>query len=128
AAVDHAMSLAERGKTDAAWTAMTHLLIEYPENHNVCYGMGTVHAIKGEYKESVKWFDKAISIFPYFVEAYFNKATSYQKQLDVANAIRAYRKVVEMGDPNYIPVKQAISFLDNMAVSIPRIEGGCVPF
>ena len=122
-AVDHAMDFAERGKTDAAWAAMTRLSNEHPENHSVCYGMGTMHAIKGEHKESVKWFDKAISIFPYFVEAYFNMAVSYQKQFDVGNAIRAYRKVVELGDPNDMPAKQARSFLDDMAVSIRRTEG-----
>lgn len=122
-AVDHVMGLAEQGKTDAAWAVMTRLSNAHPNNHSVCYGMGTVHAIKGEYKESIKWFDKAISIFPYFVEAYFNMAVSYQKQFDVGNAIRAYRKVVELGDPNDMPVKQARSFLDGMAASIRRTEG-----
>lgn len=122
-AVDSAMELAERGKTDAAWTAVTRLLGENPRNHSVCYGMGTLHAIKGEYKESIKWFDKAISIFPYFVEAHFNKAVSYQKQLDVGNAIRAYSKVMELGDPNDTPAKQAKSFLDDMAAAIRRTEG-----
>ncbi|MDO9012987.1 MAG: tetratricopeptide repeat protein [Gallionella sp.] len=122
-AVDNALGLAERGKTDAAWTAMTDLSNEYPMNHSVCYGMGTVHAIKGEYKESVKWFDKAISIFPYFVEAYFNLAVSYQNLFDLGNAIRAYRKVVELGDSNDIPAKEARSFLEDMAASIRQTEG-----
>lgn len=122
-AVNSAMELAERGNTGAAWTAVTSLLRENPRNHLVCYGMGTLHAIKGEHKEAIKWFDKAISIFPYFVEAHFNKAVSYQKQLDVGNAIRAYRKVVELGDPNDTPAKLAVSFLDDMAVSIRQHEG-----
>jgi tetratricopeptide (TPR) repeat protein len=122
-AVDNALDFAERGKTDAAWAAMTRLSNEHPENYYVCYGMGTVHTFKGEHKESVKWFVKAIAIFPYFVEAYFNMAVSYQEQFDISNAIRAYRKVVELGDPNDMPAKQARSFLDTMAVSIRRIEG-----
>ena len=92
------------------------------EEPPVCYGMGTVHAIKGEYKESVKWFDKAISIFPYFVEAYFNMAVSYQKQLDVGNAIRAYRKVVELASKRYAR-KACQIVLDGMAVAIRRTEG-----
>lgn len=122
-AVDSAMELAERGNTDAAWAALTQLLNEQPRNHSVCYGMGTLHAIKSEYKEAIEWFDKAISIFPYFVEAYFNMALVYQKQFDVGSAIRAYRKVVELGDPNDTPAKQAKSFLDGMAASIRRTEG-----
>src|SRR6266446_5413395 len=85
--------------------------------------MGTLHAISGDFKESINWFDKAISTFPYFVEAHFNKAVSYQKLFDVGNAIRAYRKVLELGDPSDTPAKQARSFLDGMAASIRKSDG-----
>lgn len=123
AAIDSAMELAEQGKTDAAWTAVTRLLRDHPRDHLVCYGMGVLHAIKGEVKEAIKWFDKAISIFPYFVEAHYNKGAAYQKQLDIGNAIRSYRKVVEFGDPNDLPAKQAQSFLDTMAAAILQSNG-----
>jgi tetratricopeptide (TPR) repeat protein len=123
AAVDSAMGLAERGKTNEAWTALTQLLGEHSDNHHVCYGMGTLHAISGDFKESIKWFDKAISAFPYFVEAYFNKAVSHQKLFDIGNAVRAYRKVLELGDPGDTPAQQARSFLDSMAAFIPQNDG-----
>jgi tetratricopeptide (TPR) repeat protein len=122
-AVDSAMELCERGKMDAAWAQVTQLLREHPENHMVCYAMGVLHAVKGEYEESIKWFDKAISTYPYFVEAHFNKAVSYQKQFKIAQAVYAYRKVVELGDPNDAPARQARSFLDDIAVAIRRNEG-----
>jgi len=122
-AVNAAMELAERGKKNEAWTALTRLLGEHPDNHLVCYGTGTLHAISGDFKESINWFDKAISTFPYFVEAHYNKAVSYQKLFDVGNAVRAYRKVVELGDPSDTPAKQARSFLDNMAASIRQSDG-----
>jgi tetratricopeptide (TPR) repeat protein len=122
-AVNTAMELAERGKTNEAWTVLTKLLGEHPDNHLVCYGMGTLHAISGDFKESIKWFDKALSTFPYFVEAHFNKAVSYQKLFDVGNAILAYRKVLELGDPSDTPAKQARSFLDGMAASIYQSDG-----
>jgi tetratricopeptide (TPR) repeat protein len=122
-AVDSAMELCERGKMDAAWAQVTQLLSEHPENHMVCYAMGVLHAVKGEYQESIKWFDKAISTYPYFVEAHFNKAVSYQKQFKIDQAVYAYRKVVELGDPNDTPARQARSFLDDIAVAIRRNEG-----
>lgn len=122
-AVNSAMELAERGKTNEAWTALTKLLSDHPDNHLVCYGMGTLHAISGDFKESINWFDKAISTFPYFVEAHYNKAVSYQKLFDVGNAIRAYRKVVELGDSNDTPAKQSRSFLDSIAASIHQSDG-----
>ncbi|MFZ4537675.1 tetratricopeptide repeat protein [Propionivibrio sp.] len=122
-AVNFAMELAERGKTNEAWAALNKLLGGHPDNHRVCYGMGTLHAISGDFKESINWFEKAISIFPYFVEAHFNKALSHQKLFDVGNAVRAYRKVLEYGDPRDTPAKQARSFLDSMAASIRENDG-----
>lgn len=122
-AVDSAMELCERGITDEAWVQVTRLLRDHPGNHMVCYGMGVLHATKGEHKEAIKWFDKAISTYPYFVEAHFNKAVAYQKQLNVGEAIRAYRKVVELGDPNDTLARQARSFLADMAVFIRHNEG-----
>lgn len=122
-AIDSAMDLCERGNTDAAWAQVTQLLREHPENHVVCYAMGVLHAVKGEHKEAIPWFDKAISIYPYFVEAHFNKALAYQKQFNIAQAVYAYRKVVELGDPNDVPARQARSFLDDVAVAIRRNEG-----
>ena len=122
-AVESAMDLSERGKMDAAWAQVTQLLRDHPENHMVCYAMGVLHAVKAEYQESIKCFDKAISTYPYFVEAHFNKAVSYQKQFKIAQAVYAYRKVVELGDPNDAPARQARSFLDDIAVAIRRNEG-----
>jgi tetratricopeptide (TPR) repeat protein len=122
-AVNSAMELAERGKTNEARLAITKLLVEHPDNHLVCYGMGTLYALSGDFKESINWFDKAILIFPYFVEAHYNKAVSYQKLFDIGNAIRAYRKVLELGDPNDTPAIQSRLFLDKMAASIHQTEG-----
>lgn len=122
-AVDSALEFCENGKIDAAWTAMTRLLREHPRDHNVCYGMGVLHAVKCEYNEAIKWFDKATSIFPYFVEAHYNKAVAYQKQLYIGKAVRAYRKVLEIGDPNDTPAKEAQSFLDFLAATIFKSEG-----
>ncbi len=102
---------------------MTGLLRKHPRNHTVCFGMGVLCALKEEHKEAIGWFDKATGIFPYFIEAHFNKAVAYQRQLDVANAIRAFRKVVEVGDPNEPEVKQAQSFLDHIAETLHRNDG-----
>lgn len=122
-AVDAALELCEQGKADAARSQVARLLAEHPRNHMVCYAMGVLHALKGEYKESIPWFDKSIAIYPYCVEAHFNKAVSYQKQCKLAQAVHAYRKVVALGDPDDVPAKQARSFLGDIAVAIRRHEG-----
>jgi len=122
-AVNAALELCEQGKTDVAWTRMTRLLQAHPKNHSVCYAMGVLHGFKNEHQEAIKWFDKAIAIYPYFVEAHFNKGVSHQKELQLAEAVYAYRRVVALGDPNDVPAKQAQAFLNTMAASIPRING-----
>ncbi len=122
-AVDAALALAESGKTNAAWMALTSLRAKHPDNHLVCYAVGTLHAISGDLKEAIKWFDKSISVYPFFVEAYFNKAVSHQKLYDVSNAVRAYRKVLELGAPKDASTNHAKAFLDDMAAAILKNEG-----
>jgi tetratricopeptide (TPR) repeat protein len=117
-AVNEAAQLAQRGKNDQAQAAMERLLREHPANHTVHFGMGILHAIRGEHLESIPWFDRATAIYPYFAEAHFNKAVACQKELDVAGAIRAYRKVVEVGDPQDPEVARAKRFLADVAATI----------
>ncbi len=123
AAVDAAMKLVERGDVRRAGDALARLLREYPRDHMVRYGMGTLHAFKGEHQEAIRYFDQAIAIYPYFVEAHFNRAVACQKQVDLSGAIRGFRRVVEVGDPNDPPVAQARSQLKNMAEIIRETEG-----
>ncbi len=122
-AANDALELVQRGKKGEAWTALTGLLRDHPRNHTVCYAMGTLYGIEGKHEEAIEWFDRALAIYPYFVEAHFNKAVSYQKQLDVGNAIRSYRKVVELGNSGDTTGMQAKSFLDGVAATILRIDG-----
>ncbi len=122
-AVNAAMELAESGKVEQARQAIDALHREHPHNHLVYYAEGTLSAIDGEHAESLKWFDKAIAIYPYFLEAHFNRAVAYQKQLDVGNAVRAYQKVIEIGDSEESCVEQAQSFIDSFAKSIRRSDG-----
>lgn len=122
-AVNTALERAQRGDIQRAMATLTGLLREHPCNHDVCYGLGTLYAIQGESQEAIRWFDKAIAIYPYCIEAHFNRAVAYEKQMDVAMAVRSFRKVVEFGDPNEPEVTQAHAFIDHMAEVIQRTEG-----
>jgi len=98
-AVDRALTMVESGQLPAGESILADLLLKHPDIHSVQYAMGTVCALKGEYEESIAYLDKAIEIFPYFVEAWFNKGMSHQKTLDVGKMLRSYQKVIELGDP-----------------------------
>ena len=121
--VGDALEIAQRGSMERAWATMDGLLRKHPENHMVCYGMGTLHGLRGDYKKAVEWLDKATGIFPLFAEAHFNKAVSFQKLLELVNAIRSFRKVVAVGNASDPEVKEAQSFLDDMAASIRKSDG-----
>jgi len=95
----------------------------YPDYHTVHFGMGVVHAFREQYDEAIRRFKKALDIFPYFIDAQFNLAVSYQKKLDVGNTIKAYQKVVELGSGDDELVRQARDFLSDMEKSIRKAQG-----
>jgi tetratricopeptide (TPR) repeat protein len=122
-AVNRILALAEHRPADESRTMMEDLLRDNPGNHTVYFGMGVLHVMQGEPRQSIRWFDQATEIYPYFVEAHFNKALAHQKDLDIANAVRAYRKVVDVGDPEEQEVQQARELLADIAAGIRRHSG-----
>lgn len=121
--VNDAMDMVQRGKTREAMAVLTGLLPDHPLHHDIPYGIGVIHAVKGDYEESIKWFDRAISIYPYSIESHYNKAVSFQKLLDVPNCIRSYQKVVSIGPSDDPEVAKARSRVEDMAAAILKTEG-----
>jgi tetratricopeptide (TPR) repeat protein len=78
---------------------ISELLKQHPDIHTAHYAMGVICVMRKHYDEAIAYFDKAIEIYPYFVEAWFNKGASHQKKLEVREMLKAYQKVVEIGDP-----------------------------
>jgi tetratricopeptide (TPR) repeat protein len=122
-AVDRALVMVERGNISSGERIISELLVKYPDIHTVQYAMGVVCAFKGKYDKAIAYFDKAIDIFPYFVEAWFNKGTSHQKKLEVSEMIRAFQKVVELGDPGEDFVKQAKNMINKFEKRIRKESG-----
>jgi Flp pilus assembly protein TadD len=122
-AVDAALEIASEGREDKAFEEMERLVAEHPRNHDVCYGMGTLHGMNGNSSEAVKWFGKAVTIFPYFPEAHYNMGVAYSKLYDIGNMALAYRKAVEYGDPQEEYYHSAKSGLQKMAEVIMQSSG-----
>jgi tetratricopeptide (TPR) repeat protein len=121
--VDEALKLIEYGSVDHGSDLLGGLMAEHPDYYMVQYGMGVVHAFRKQYDKAIRFFGKALEEFPYFLEAQFNLAVSYQKKLDVGNAIKAYRKVVEMGASGNVMTEQARDFLSGMEESVRKSDG-----
>jgi len=122
-AVDQALAMVEKGDIKKGRAIITDLRKDYPRNHMVHYGMGVVHALSGENDEAIKCFDKAIDIFPYLIEAHFNKGVAYKKKLDITNTIKAFKEVIAIGSPNDSMVKQAKNFIEGMEENVLETNG-----
>lgn len=80
--------------------------------------------MKGNYSDSITYFDKCLEIFPYFVEAWlFNKGASHKILLDVGNTIKSFQKVLKFGDRKDHFVITAHEFLRDMEGKIHRDTG-----
>ena len=68
----------------------------------VQYGMGTLYAVKGQLEEAISHFKKAVDLFPYFAEAYYNLGVAYKKKLDISNMAKSLEKAIRMSDSKNI--------------------------
>lgn len=121
--LDQALTMVERGNLPGAEKTVTELMRQHPDLHSVQYAMGVICAMKKDYDCSIQYFDKAVEIFPYFVEAWHNKAVSHQKKLEIPEMIMAFKKVVEFGNPEDGHVRQAKDRLVDLDKSVR--ERGC---
>lgn len=122
-AVDNALTLAAKGNLTKGEILLTGLKDKHPNLYKVQYGMGTLHAMKGNYRESVFFLGKCLEQFPYFIEAWFNKAVAHKNLMDIGNTVKSFRKVIEFGDRDHHLVVKAQNFLREIEMSISRNFG-----
>ncbi len=122
-AVDEALALVEAGDMQGAHKEMLRLKRDHPKNHMVHYGLGVAHAFKEELDEAIRCFDEAIKIFPYFLEAHFNKAIAYKKKFDIGNMVKTFREVIAMGRHDDEKVLEAKTFLRNLEKQCLHTDG-----
>lgn len=121
--VDNAMEMAEKGSVSSAENEITKLLIKHPNNHSVQFAMGVICLIKKNDDGAIKYFDRAIAIFPDFIEAWFNKGAAHQQRLEVREMIHSYQKVIELGDPKEDFVRQAKNVLTGFEKQVKKESG-----
>lgn len=122
-AVDQALAMVERGQIREGERVISKLLKTHPDIHTVQFAMGVICAMEGRFNEAITYFDKAILIYPYFVEAWFNKGTAHQENLDIKETIRAFQKVIKIGDPADDLVHKARNFIEGMEKQLHEESG-----
>jgi tetratricopeptide (TPR) repeat protein len=121
-AVEYALALCEKRSFSKAHAILQELLAAHPRNHDIYYGMGLYHALQGHDDKALGYLDRATDIFPYFVEAYFNKGVIYKNKQDIKRMINTFQKVIEIGDPQDETVKQACDILHGFEQHIREHE------
>ena len=116
--VDYALRFAENGNFAKGEKLLTRLIKKHPDLYTVQYGMGTVLSMKGNYSESIFYFEKCLTLFPYFAEAWYNKGISHKNMLDVGNMIKSLKKALEFGDGESDFIKTARELLSTLRASI----------
>ena len=122
-AVDGALLLVEKRSFKKARSILRDLEKKHPRNHMVMYGLGTACAFEDKLEDAVEYFEKAVKIFPYFVEAYFNLGTAYQKKFDLRKSVDCMQKVIEIGSDGELVQKarESIRFLEKSVMETSHI-------
>lgn len=121
--VDKALGEIEKKRFAKAEKILAPLFQSHPDNHYIHYGMGALNAFKGENRKAIDHFQKAIEIFPYFVEAHYNLGIAYKKEVNIAGMVRALRKVVRLAEPDDLVYREAKEMLSFMAQSVRKVNG-----
>ncbi len=120
--IDRAMALVEKGELSTAETILDELMQAHPKHQMVLYGMGVFFAMQGQYEKAIEYLKDAVQVFPFFVEAHYNLAIAYRSTFDIANMIKASRKVLELAEPGTEFCVNAQDMIHTMEESL-RKEG-----
>ncbi|MBA3030250.1 MAG: tetratricopeptide repeat protein [Desulfobacteraceae bacterium] len=121
--VDKALGEIERERFTEAREILSPLFQSHPHNHYIHYGMGVFFAFKGENQKAIVHFQKAVEIFPYFVEAHYNLGIAYKEEVNIAGMGRAFRKVVRLGEPDDSVCHEAKKMLAVLEKSVREVNG-----
>jgi len=105
--IEQAFVYLEKKMFPKSYSLFKKLIEKYPRNPEVCFGMGTYHAMQKNYDEALFYFDRTIELSPHYAEAHFNIGSVYRDKADIKRMLQSYMKVVEIGDPNEDYVQNA---------------------
>lgn len=121
---DRILSMVESGDLSRGENLMRELYRKYPNYHTVLYGMGVCHALQERFEEALRFFKRAVTIFPYFTEAHFNMATACMGSGDIAGAVGAWREVIRVGSDEKLvsEARKRLQDLEKMTMELSGVS------
>jgi len=111
---DDILILVEQGDIETAFIKMKKLYAKHSDYHSTNYGMGVILIHMDRKDEAMKYFDKAVKIFPLFVEAWFNKAELHRNKFEFIEMTKAFLKVTELTEASSELYQKAQQFINMM--------------
>ncbi len=121
--IDRALMMVETGNVVAGEAIIRSLMKDNADLYSIHFAMGTIHGVKEQYDEAITCFDKSIEIYPYFIDCWFNRALSAQKNMDIIEMIASLRKVIEFGEIQDQVVRLAKELLADFEESTYKTTG-----
>jgi tetratricopeptide (TPR) repeat protein len=69
---------------------------EHPESHMVNFAQGVCLISEDRHSDAIVYFEKAVNIYPYFAEAFYNLGNLYLKQINIPDAVDCFKRVIEI--------------------------------
>ncbi len=99
------------GDLDGSFNSYEAVLNKFPFFANAAYSMGGVRIRQKQYDDAIKWFNRALEIYPGFANAEaaiatvvknkFNDGNNLYRRGDLEGALDAYNKVIEFDSTFY---------------------------
>ncbi len=110
--INRALEKIDSGNIYSGEKILKSLAKENDDLFSIHFAMGVLHAKNKHYDEAIVSFDKSIDIYPYYIDAWFNKALVAKQKADIVQMVYSLKKVIEIGDPDDEVTLQAIDILD----------------
>jgi len=121
--VDYALEIVEAGNLQKGANILAKLKEKHGNHSHIFYGLGVLAVFGGKHDAAIRLFKQATQLSPGFVEAHYNLAATYQKQLKIFEMITTYRHVVLIGEDHSYVVQQARDVLNSMEQQIRDSNG-----
>jgi len=117
--VDHVLKKMENGKLEEAATLIDTLFQDHSGYYLVQYAKGCLLSQQGKEAQAIPYFEEAVRIHPYFLEAWANLSLASAKVLKIKRAVEAAREVIDLdqpGSPIYAQAKNLLSGATQVAL------------
>lgn len=114
---------AEAGNITAAEIAARELYSENPRSYITNYTLGIILLQENNISDGMEYLKKSIDINPIFGQGYYNLGAAYMKLVDTCNAVRHFKKAIELEKPNSEIAQQAQEQLQFLEETTQKVEG-----